>query len=152
MGREIIENLEENAEAQVEEVVEAAETADPDAGLTVIDNMTAEGNESTFTVRKNGFMSTLAYDFGVDLDSMVERFGAELVFGFAKAQMVVKAQAVVRPITAKGLTAVEVIKTWEPGVKRTALPVDKKAAAESFIEDASKEELEALLAKIQAKG
>ena len=154
MGREIIENLEEQEEAPVqEEATDVAEetTEAGDEQLNVIDSMVAEGNETSFAVRKNGNMGTFAYDFGVDLDSMVERFGADLVFTMAKAQLIVKAQAVVRPLTAKGMSAVEVIKTWEPGVKRTAIPVDKKAVADQYVEDTPIEELEALLAKIQAK-
>lgn len=151
----------ETMETPVDEVVEVTETAeapavDPDAGMTIIDKMIAGEGETLFSVSKVGkdgtkFRSYLAFKFGATLAEMVELLGEEIVFEYAKSAGIVKAQAITRPLVGAGRSAIDTIKSWIPGVKRTAAPIDKKAVANEFIQDASVEELEAMIAAIQNK-
>lgn len=152
-AEEIMENVEQEdaQEAVTEETTADVAPVDDDEGMTIIDNMEPADGDTVFSVAKGTNKSYLAFNFGADLEEMTEKFGAEIVFGYAKAQMIVKAQAVTRPFVEKGISAVEVINTWVPGVKRAAGPVDKKAAANDFVETASLEDLEAMLAKIKAR-
>ena len=128
-----------------------APTVDPDAGVTVIDRMTPTEGQTAFSVSKSGFRSYLAFNFGADLEEMTALFGEAIVFDYAKANMIVKAQAITRGNVGKGVSAIAVINDWVPGVKRAAAPIDKKAHANAYVDSAPVEDLEEMLQAILAR-
>lgn len=78
--------------------------------------------------KKNDLSAVVTYDFGADLDEMVEKFGKEVVFSNARQSMKITAQAIMRRNLSKGKTQEEiqeVISSWKPGVQleRTVDPV-----------------------------
>lgn len=135
------------------EATEAVET-DSDAGFTIVDDMKPAAGETSFSVTKKteagNFKGKLAYNFGTDLASMTEIFGEKIVYEFALANMIVKGQAVCRSIVGKGQSAESALKAWVPGVKRVAAPVDPKVEASKFVANAGLDELEAMMAEIEA--
>lgn len=89
---------------------------------------------------------SVTYDFGADLDSMIELFGAEVVANNARQSMVISLQALVRgKITEKADKLQALADAWKPGVKKPKKSkVDK---AKSIMADLSQDEIDAILAK-----
>lgn len=136
-------------EEAVEEV-EAVETATPaskDGNL--VEEMECPEGFTQFKAAQKGNYSVLAYNFGTDLESMTELFGAEQVFEHAKANLIVRAQAVVRPLIGKGESCIDVLTSWVPGEKRSPQKIDKEAVAKNYLSNLSADELEAMLADLQ---
>jgi hypothetical protein len=90
------------------------------------------------------------YDFGDNLDSAVEKFGADVVFKGFVAESVIALQGIVRDALVKGKTEDEVetiIANWKPGATR-ARASDPIAAITSKFAKMSQEEKIAFLQKL----
>lgn len=80
------------------------------------------------SAKKNDLSAVVTYDFGADLDSMIELFGADVVFTNARQSMKITAQAAMRRMLSAGKEQAEIqeaIASWKPGVQmeRTVDPV-----------------------------
>lgn len=103
------------------------------------------------TAKKGEREATITYDFGKDLDEMVEKFGADIVFTNARANMKISLQGVMRRNLEAGQSCDTLTETWKPGqiAERT---VDPLAAAQKAYAGMSDEEREAFIAQLIAAG
>ena len=97
--------------------------------------------------------ATIIYDFGKDLNEMVEKFTDDVVFTNARASFKITAQSAMRRYLSSGLGQEEVagkMAAWKPGVaiERTVDPV---AALLGKWGSMSKEEQADVLKKLKAK-
>ena len=93
------------------------------------------------------------FDFGDDIDSAVELYGAEVVFGRYRSAAVVDLQALIRRHgggeNAKTESEIQdIVAEWKPGVQR-ARKSTKQKALDAF-ENLSEEEREELLSQLVA--
>lgn len=99
--------------------------------------------------------ATVEYDFGADLESMVAKFGAEIVFQKAEDALVIDVQSMVRrnlrgtdKVPAKTEAEIQaIVDAWVPGVGVSRKSNVDKAAA--LISDMTAEQKAALLAQLQ---
>jgi hypothetical protein len=100
--------------------------------------------------------ATVTYDFGTDLESAVELFGADVVYTRFKAAVTIDIQALVRrnlggenPKTEEEIQ--QIVNEWRPGVSNRRRKSATEKAAEAFdsLSDADKQ---ALLEKLMAAG
>lgn len=104
------------------------------------------------SAKKEGFEEvTIQFDFGKNLQELTEKFGEEVVFTNARANMKITLQGVIRRYIAAGKTAAEIAEVcanWKPGMQmeRTVDPISaaRKAMA-NMDEDAKKAFIEKLL-------
>ena len=110
----------------------------------------AKSNDSDRVIKVN-------YDFGNDLNDMVNKFSEAVVFAGAKKSMVIDLQALIRrkvnptgkdtkPSTDEEITAD--VKAWVPGVSTTVRKSAPEKAKEA-IEKLSPEEKKSLLAELR---
>lgn len=104
------------------------------------------------TAKKEGFEEVaIQFDFGKNLAELTEKFGADVCFTNARANMKITLQGVIRRYIAAGKTAEEIATVcadWKPGMQmeRTVDPISaaRKAMA-NMDEDAKKAFIEKLL-------
>jgi hypothetical protein len=71
--------------------------------------------------RQGGASVTVSYDFGDDLNSLTEKFSAEVVFSHARRSFVVALQSFVRTQIEAGKSAEEIqalVNEWKPGQRK----------------------------------
>ncbi len=127
-----------------------AATAAP--AVTVVEEMECPEGHTPFAVSKNGKKAVLSYNFGQDMATMIDLFGEAVVFDQAKANMIVRAQSVSRAKLEKGENIEATLAIWKPGEKLVATQKDPEASAMAFLDNASAEKLEEMLAKLRSKG
>ena len=92
--------------------------------------------------------ATCNYDFGTDLDSAVQLFGADVIFNNFKQSAVISAQSRMRALLAQGVEGEDLqakLDEWKPGIKTTTRksPADK---LRDLLAGRSPEEIAALIA------
>ena len=106
------------------------------------------------SAKKQGFETevTVTFDFGKDLTAMTEKFGEDIVFTNARANMKITLQGVLRRLIESGKSQEEIaaaVADWKPGMQmeRTVDPlsVARKAMAQ-MDDDAKQAFIEKLLA------
>lgn len=103
--------------------------------------------------KKNSRAARIFYNFGANLANMTEKFGAEVVFAFARAQMKVKLQSSMRSYLEASRNPAELMEKFHPGVAMERMPVDMSKATESYFKELTDEEQDAMIAKLmEAKG
>lgn len=117
-------------------VNEATEGTNPESG--VIEVAAKKGERS----------AAITYDFGKDLDEMVDKFGTEVVFTNARANMKISLQGIMRRRVEAGESCDDLTVTWKPGVQleRTVNPLEaaRKALA-NMTEEERQEYINSLL-------
>ena len=139
----------ETTEEIVEVVVTGTEAPVAAAVEAIVEDMTCPEGHTAFTVSKNGKKANLSFNFGQDLPSMIELFGEGVVFDQAKANMIVRAQAVTRTKVGNGESGEAILAVWKPGVKLVAAPRDPEKDALAFLGGLDEEKLQAMLAQLQ---
>lgn len=94
-----------------------------------------------------------SYDFGENLDQMVEKFGKEVVMTNARANMVITAQSVCRRGIKAGKSDAEIqdiLTAWKPGVQAAAIS-DPLGALERAFAAATPEKQAELLKAVQER-
>lgn len=105
------------------------------------------------SAKKEGFDEvTITYDFGKDLDEMVAKFGGEVAFTNARANMKITLQSIMRRLLAAGKSSEEIAATcaeWKPGVQleRTVDPV---SVARKAMSNMNEDEKQAFIQKLLA--
>lgn len=97
--------------------------------------------------------ATVLYDFGGDLDTAVENFGAEVVYSGFVRSAVITAQSVMRRFLEDGLAQEEIeakMEAWKPGVSLERVVDPTKAFLNKF-DKMTDEEREAVLEQLRAK-
>lgn len=106
------------------------------------------------SAKKQGFETevTVTYDFGKNLAEMAEKFGDDVTFTNARANMKIMLQSVLRRLIESGKNQEEIAATaanWKPGVQmeRTVDPLSvARKAMSQMDEDAKQAFIEKLLA------
>ena len=118
------------------EVVSVCDMEDPgDGSISVI-------------AKKNGKSAQIFYNFGSDLETMVELFGGPVVFSQARAQMKIKLQSGMRSYLEANRDVKELVTKYVPGVALERLPTDMNAATENYFATLSEDEQDAMIAKL----
>ena len=112
--------------------------------------------EITAKLKDSEVSATVNYEFGSNLDEMVTKFGADVVFEKAQDALVIDVQSMVRrhlrgtdKVAAKGQDEIQtLVDGWVPGVGVSRKTSVEKAAA--LITNMSAEQKAALLAQLQA--
>ena len=97
--------------------------------------------------KKDDRSATITYDFGKDLDEMVEKFGAEVTFTNARANMKIGLQSAMRRYLVAGKDCAELVEAWKPGVQMERV-VDPLAVAQKAYGNMTDEEKQAFIAKL----
>lgn len=106
---------------------------------------TQESGVVEVSAKKEGFDEvTINFDFGSNLDEMVEKFGSDVVFTNARANMKITLQGVIRRYIAAGKSADEIASVcadWKPGMQmeRTVDPIAAARKAMANMDDESKQ-------------
>ena len=82
------------------------------------------------SAKKNDTEATINYDFGENLEEMVEKFTDSVVFTNARANMKIVLQAAMRRRIEAGQPVDDLATTWKPGVQMERI-VDPIAAAKA---------------------
>ena len=98
--------------------------------------------------KKDHKCATIYYDFGSDLEVMTEKFGAEVVFSQAKAQMKIKLQSGMRSYLSSGRDIAELVSKYVPGVALERIPTDMGVASETYFTSLSEDEQDAMIARL----
>lgn len=129
-------------ENEVEETIVICDTENPDpenAGLIQI------------TATKDKQVAKIHYNFGADLESMIELFGEEVVFNYAKGQMVIRLQAAMRSRMSAGSDVAGLETEFKPGIALPKTPKDMNKATENYFMTLSAEEQDAMIEKLMEK-
>ena len=107
------------------------------------------------SAQKEGVGSAeVTYDFGKTLEEMAEKFGADVVFTNARANMKITLQGVIRRMLVAGKTQAEIAATcaeWKPGVQMERT-VDPLAVARKALSTMSEDDKQAFIEKLLAGG
>lgn len=108
------------------------------------------------SAKKTGFDQevTVPFDFGKDLAEMSGKFGEEVTFTNARANMKITLQGVIRRQIEAGKTAEEIassLSDWKPGVQMERT-VDPIAVARKAMNTMSDDEKQAFIEKLLAGG
>ena len=98
------------------------------------------------TAKKGEREATLNYDFGVDLADMCQKFGDEVVFSNARANMKISLQGIMRRRLEAGESCANLV-DWKPGIQLERT-VDPLATAKKALAAMSEEEKQAFIAKL----
>lgn len=117
---------------------------------------TVESGVIEVSAKKSGFDTevTIAYDFGKNLDELSAKFGEEVVFTNARANMKITLQGVIRRMIEAGKSQDEISAAcvdWKPGVQmeRTVDPLVVARKAMAQMDDEAKQ---AFINKLLAGG
>ena len=130
------------SENEVEEATVICDTENPapeDAGSIQI------------VATKNGQVAKIFYNFGAELESMLELFGEDVIFNYAKGQMVIRLQAAMRSRMSTGGDVAGLMTEFKPGIALPKTPKDMNKATENYFMTLSTEEQDAMIAKLMEK-
>ena len=137
------------------EIAGGAESTKEAVEATVICNTENPAPEDAGSIQiiatKNGQVAKIFYNFGAELESMIELFGEEVVFNYAKGQMVIRLQAAMRSRMLSGGDVAGLMTEFKPGIVLSKTPKDMNKATESYFMTLSTEEQDAMIAKLMEK-
>ena len=98
------------------------------------------------TAKKGEVSVTTNYDFGADLDEMVQKFGKDVVFSNARSQMKISLQALIRRGIEAGQDEQSIVANaqgWIPGVQseRKSDPISLITAKWGQLDEEAKREM-----------
>lgn len=140
MSEETENSVEENGKKEDAIIICDVANPDPDDSGSIQVSATKEG--------KTG---SIYYNFGADLTSMIERFGEEVVFGYARGQMVIRLQASMRSRLISGGDVPALASEFKPGIAMAKTPKDMKKATENYFMSLSQEEQDTMVKKLMEK-
>lgn len=116
------------------------------------ENPTPENTGSIqIAATKNKQVAKIFYNFGADLESMIELFGEEVVFSYARGQMIIRLQATMRSRIATGGDVAGLMTEFKPGVAMPKAPKDMNKATENYFMTLSENEQNAMIEKLMEK-
>lgn len=137
---------------EMNDTSEAPEAPEIEAKLNVLCNVEDPGDGSTQVIAtKDGNEAGIFYNFGTNLDEMVELFGADVVYSYAKGQMTIRLQAAMRSRMKTGGDIAGLITEFKPGVALPKSPVDMNKATENYFSGLSEEEQDAMIERLLEK-
>lgn len=113
-------------DAAAEGEAEAADTGEDEPGAS-------ETGPRTITAKRtDGRTVTVEYDFGDDIDQIIDKFGDKVVFNHARGSLTVALQGWMRLQLDNKKTPAEIkaaVKDWKPGIRRQGkTPIEKMRA------------------------
>ena len=130
------------------------ELSEENAAIVICDMSNPDPkNEGQFQVSatKEGKTAKIYYNFGKNLPAMVALFGEEVVFGYARGQMVIRLQATMRSRLVSGGDIEGLVSEFKPGIALPKTPKDMGKATESYFVSLSSDEQEAMIKKLMEK-
>lgn len=121
--------------------IETEEQVEPECCETGVIEVTAK--------LQSGDEATVPYNFGTDLDDMVEKFGRDIVFTNARSNMKIALQGQIRRRLTAKQPCDDLATSWKPGQIAERI-VDPVAAAKNHMAKLSDEEREAFIASLMA--
>lgn len=103
------------------------------------------------TAKKGDEVASLNYDFGEDLNEMIDKFDENVIFTNARANMKITLQAAMRRRLEAGQPVEDLATAWKPGVQMERI-VDPIAAAKAKYATMSDEEKAAFLEELRSLG
>lgn len=100
---------------------------------------------------KDGEVAKIFYNFGSDLETMTTLFGPEVVFSYAKGQMVIRLQAAMRSRMSANADVAGLETEFKPGIALPKTPKDMSKATENYFMTLSPEEQNAMIEKLMGK-
>lgn len=125
-------------------VVEVEENETLAAGFETVTAVVTEGDDGS---EKTSI--SLDYDFGVDLEAMISKWGAEQVYECAKKQARVMLQGVMRRCYTNGQEIASLADEWAPGVQMKR-EVDPVKLVRNKLGDLSPEQIAEMQAMLEA--
>jgi hypothetical protein len=117
-----------------------------------VDNPTPDNTGSIQVVAtKDSQVAKIYYNFGADLESMIELFGDEVVFSYAKGQMVIRLQAAMRSRLSAGTDVASLMSEFKPGIALPKSPKDMNKATENYFMTLSTAEQDAMISKLMER-
>ena len=101
------------------------------------------------TAKKNEAEATINYDFGENLEEMIEKFGDSVVFTNARSNMKIVLQAAMRRRLEAGQPTEDLAANWKPGVQMERI-IDPIAAAKAKYATMTDDEKAAFLEDLRA--
>ena len=101
------------------------------------------------TAKKNEAEATINYDFGENLEEMVEKFGDAVTFTNSRSNMKIVLQAAMRRRLEAGQPTDDLAANWKPGVQMERI-VDPIAAAKAKYATMTDDEKAAFLEDLRA--
>jgi hypothetical protein len=119
-------------------------------GMEVTEETPVDSGVIEVQAKKGEREATITYDFGKNLDEMVEKFGADIVHQNARANMKISLQGLMRRKIDAGESCDSLAENWKPGTvfERT---VDPLATARKALANMSEEEKQAFIEKLLSK-
>ena len=101
--------------------------------------------------KKDGKQANVYYDFGDNIEEMIELFGDNVVFSNARSKMKIGLQAAMRSYLKAGQDVGKLMAKFKPGVALEKLPADMSKATESYFAGLSEEEQDAMIARLMSQ-
>ena len=133
---------------------EVTETEETEEALVVCDMENPDPSNDgqvQVTATKDKKVAKIYYNFGVDLATMTQLFGDEVVFGYARGQMIIRLQATMRARLTAGGDLEGLVSEFKPGLTMPKTPKDMKKATENYFMSLNQDEQNALIAKLMDK-
>lgn len=103
------------------------------------------------TATKDKQVAKIYYNFGADLEAMIELFGDEVVFSYAKGQMIIRLQAAMRSRLSAGTDVASLMSEFKPGIALPKSPKDMNKATENYFMTLSEDEQSAMIEKLMER-
>lgn len=148
------EGIEGTMSNESEAAIEADNVATVDTFNIIYDAANPNPDKSgciEVTARKDGKAARVFYDFGDDLNEMVEMLGENVVFTNARSKMKIGLQASLRAYLKAGQDIEKLMEKFKPGVALEKLPADMNKATESYFAGLSDEEQDAMIARLMER-
>lgn len=97
---------------------------------------------------KDKQVAKIYYNFGADLEAMIELFGDEVAFNYARGQMIIRLQAAMRSRMSAGADVSALMTEFKPGIALPKTPKDMNKATENYFMTLSAEEQDAMISKL----
>ena len=147
------------AEAEVLTEGEVLTEAEPEPEAKVVKTLqivykgtpTNEEGEIEIITVKDFKQAIVFFNFGKDLDEMVEKFSNEVTFTNARSKMKIGLQALIRAYLKGNKDIKTLMDAYKPGVSMERAPVNMELATENYFKGLSAEEQEMLIKKLMGK-
>lgn len=133
------------------EVVEESDTTTATVICDAENPAPEDAGSIQITATKNNLVAKIYYNFGADLESMIELFDDEVVFSYAKGQMVIRLQAAMRSRMTAGGDVAGLMTEFKPGIALPKTPKDMNKATENYFMTLSIEEQDAMISKLMER-
>lgn len=131
--------------------VEAEETVEATLICNTENPAPEDAGSIQITATKDKQVAKIYYNFGADLEAMIELFGDEVVYNYSKGQMIIRLQAAMRSRMTAGGDVAGLETEFKPGIALPKTPKDMSKATETYFMTLSVEEQDAMISKLMER-